>query len=84
MVWFIYVLYYQKLDRYYVGYTDDLDRRLERHNSGWGRYTKAGIPWRLEYYEPISSKREAITREREIKRRKSRKYIEALIKGKKE
>ena len=68
-----------KIDKYYVGYTDDLEWRLERHNSGWGKYTKRGVPWELTYIESFQSKSEAIKREREIKRKKSRKYIEGLI-----
>jgi putative endonuclease len=79
-MWFVYILYSVKIDRYYVGITDDLDWRLERHNAGWGRYTKRGIPWKIVYTENYSSKSEALKREREIKRKKSRAYIEWLIK----
>lgn len=78
-MWFLYIIYSHKLDRYYVGYTDDLAWRIERHNSGWGRYTKTGIPWKLVYQEEFETKSEAIKREREIKKKKSRKYIENLI-----
>ena len=78
-MWFIYILYSNKLDRYYTGSTDDLEWRLERHNSGWGRYTKKGIPWKLVYNEEYFTKTEALKREREIKKMKSRKYIEELI-----
>ena len=78
-MWFVYILYSNKLDRYYTGSTDDLEWRLERHNSGWGRYTKKGIPWKLVYNEEYFTKTEALKREREIKKMKSRKYIEELI-----
>jgi putative endonuclease len=81
-LWYVYIIYSEKLDRYYVGYCDDLDWRLDRHNWGWGRYTKSGIPWRLVYHEAYASKKEAMGRERAIKQKKSRKYIESLIKGK--
>jgi len=60
--------------------TDDLQWRLERHNLGWGRFTKSGIPWELIYYEIFTSKSDALKREREIKSKKSRKYIENLLK----
>lgn len=33
------------IDRYYVGSTQDIDLRIERHNSGTTRSTKAGVPW---------------------------------------
>ena len=78
-MWFVYITYSNKIDRYYVGYTDDLEWRLERHNGGCGKYTKRGVPWKLVYTESFQSKSEAIKREREIKRKKSRKYIEGLI-----
>ena len=78
-MWYVYIIYSKKIDRYYIGHTDDLKWRMERHNSGWGKYTKRGIPWELKYYEQYKTKSEAIKREKEIKKKKSRKYIEALI-----
>ena len=70
----------EKADRYYTGSSDDVDWRLKRHNLGWGRFTKRGIPWRIVYTEEYKSKIEALRREKEIKSKKSRKYIEELIK----
>ena len=78
-MWYTYIIYSEKISRYYVGYTDDLDWRVERHNQGWGRFTKRGTPWRLVYSEACNKKSEAIQREREIKNKKSRKYIEEII-----
>ncbi len=41
-------LYSKKLNRYYVGSTQDLSSRLLRHNCGDGcKYTKVGMPWDL-------------------------------------
>ncbi len=79
MKWFTYILYSKKIDRYYVGSTDDIKWRLERHNMGWGKYSKRGIPWERVYYESFSSKSLAMKREKEIKSKKSRIYIENLI-----
>ena len=78
-MWYTYIIYSEKLDRYYIGYTDNLSWRLERHNQGWGRFTKGGIPWELVYFEKYQTKQEALKRERKIKFKKSRKYIENLI-----
>jgi putative endonuclease len=77
--WFVYIIYSEKINKYYVGFTDDLEWRLERHNMGWGKYTKRGIPWRLVYYETYETKSDALKREKEIKQRKSKAYIENLI-----
>jgi len=78
-LFYTYILYSQSIDRYYVGYTEDLVLRLQRHNEGWGKYSKRGIPWILVYSEAYPDKVAACRREREIKSRKSRKYIESLI-----
>ncbi len=78
-MWFTYILYSDKINKYYVGYTNDLNLRLTRHNAGWGKYTKRGIPWNLVYHESFVTKSEAIARENQIKKKKSRKYIEYLI-----
>ena len=79
-MWKVYIIYSENIDRYYTGITDDIEWRLERHNLGWGRYTKRGIPWVVVYTEDYNTKSEALNREREIKGRKSRSYIESLIK----
>jgi putative endonuclease len=79
-MWKVYIIYSEKIDRYYTGMTEDLAWRLERHNQGWGRFTKRGIPWKIVYIENFVNKSDALKREREIKNRKSREYIENIIK----
>ena len=78
-MWKVYIIYSEKIDRYYKGVTEDLPWRVERHNAGWGRFTKRGIPWELVSSEDFETTSEAIKRERAIKKRKSRNYIEKLI-----
>jgi len=78
-MFYTYIIYSGTNDRFYVGHTHHLRLRLERHNSGNSKSTKAGIPWILKYYEEYQTKSEAMKREYEIKRKKSRKYIEKLI-----
>lgn len=54
---------------YYTGWTSDLDRRLEMHNSGRGAaYTRARRPVRLAYAERLPSRSAAMRREQRIKR----------------
>ena len=81
-MWYVYIIYSETIDSYYIGYTANIPRRMERHNQGWGRFTRSGIPWKLVYFEPYWTKQEAVQREREIKSKKSRRYIEQLILGK--
>ncbi len=52
----------------YTGYTDDLKRRIEAHNSGKGaKYTKARRPVELVYWENHATKQQAMQREYAIK-----------------
>ena len=76
---FVYILYSTSIDKYYVGYTNDIVRRLLEHNRIKGKYTDKGIPWELVYKESYADKVSAENREIEIKRKKSRKYIESLL-----
>ena len=75
----VYILHSQTLNHYYVGYTNDLDRRLTEHNRRKGKYTDSGLPWKLVYHETYSTKAEAMKREKFIKLKKSRIFIESLI-----
>jgi len=77
---YIYILYSQCLDSFYVGSTKDLDRRLQEHNRGKSTYTKRGIPWILVYKEEFENKSQAYQRELQIKAWKSKTKIEELIK----
>ncbi|MBW6457839.1 MAG: GIY-YIG nuclease family protein [FCB group bacterium] len=78
-MYFTYILYSASTDRYYIGYTSDLEDRLRHHNSGGTKTTKRGIPWKIVYNESHGTKHDAVMREREIKKKKSRKHIEYLI-----
>ncbi|NLL30365.1 MAG: GIY-YIG nuclease family protein [Clostridiales bacterium] len=53
----------------YTGWTNNLDKRLEAHNSGKGaKYTRVRLPVKLVYYEEYEDKIEAMKREYAIKR----------------
>lgn len=69
-----------KDDSLYTGWTNDLKKRITRHNAGKGaKYTKARRPVELVYYEEFQTREEAMKREYAIKQL-SRKEKEALIK----
>jgi putative endonuclease len=76
---YCYILYSQKLNKYYVGSTSDIERRLDEHNRGKEKFTRTGMPWVLVFKEAFESLQNARRREQYIKRQKSRKYIENLI-----
>lgn len=63
----------------YTGWTTDLKKRIDCHNSGKGaKYTRTRTPVTLVYYEEFGTKQEAMRREYQIKRL-SRQKKEALI-----
>lgn len=64
----------------YTGYTTDIKRRLEVHNSGKGaKYTKARRPCELVYMEEFTDKSSAMKREYYIKHKMTKKEKEELI-----
>jgi putative endonuclease len=79
MAYYVYIIQSLSDRTYYVGSTQNVEDRLERHNQGRSQYTKSKIPWKLVYIEEYSNKSDAIKRENSIKRRKSKKFIESLI-----
>ena len=79
MKYYVYILYSSSIDKYYVGHTNDINRRLSEHNRIKGKFTDKGIPWKLFYTEEYLEKISAENREKEIKAKKSRKYIESLF-----
>ena len=75
-----YIIYSPNKDRYYVGHAEDPEVRLVRdHNGGRNKSTKPGIPWQHCWVEWFPTRSEAMAKEREIKARKSRAYIEQII-----
>ena len=76
---YCYILYSGKLDKYYIGSTPDLERRLQEHNRGKEKFTKTGVPWKLVYKEQFNDLKDARKREVYIKKMKSRKFIKDLI-----
>jgi putative endonuclease len=78
-MYFVYILQSLKDDSCYIGQCEDIKDRLNRHNQGRNKYTKTKTPWKLVYLEQYSSRSDAVMRETEIKKKKSRIYINWLI-----
>ncbi len=54
-------------EQYYVGYTNDLKDRLERHNKGYVKHTSKFMPWRLHAYFAFQTKELATNFEKYLK-----------------
>jgi putative endonuclease len=76
---YTYILESESNGKYYIGTTDNIDRRLEEHNSGLNKSTKSGIPWKLKRLESFRIINQAYKREKFLKSRKSRKIINMVI-----
>ena len=77
----VYILYSYKSDKFYIGQTADLNKRLLQHNDPKSSYsTKGGQPWVIFLALDCNSIQHAIKLERHIKKMKSRKFIMDLKK----
>lgn len=64
-------------DTLYCGWTNDLEKRIDAHNSGKGaKYTRSRLPVELIYYEEFETKEEAMSREYHIKKLPREKKLE--------
>jgi putative endonuclease len=79
-MFFVYILFSKSKNKYYVGSTgDELDERIRRHNTNHKGFTGKVGDWELVYKESFDSKVDALRREKEIKNKKSRRYIKRLV-----
>ena len=81
--YFVYVLFPEKFDKIYIGYTSDLENRLLSHNylsyKGW---TVKYRPWRLILSEEFSLKKDALEKENQLKSAKGRELVWKIIRNK--
>ncbi|MHC0446781.1 GIY-YIG nuclease family protein [Flavobacterium sp. 3-218] len=81
-MFYTYILYSAILDKYYIGSCQDITKRLQDHLNSRSKFTKVAKDWELKHYETFETRSDAMKRELQIKKMKSRKYIENLIQKK--
>ena len=75
-----YILFSATLDRYYIGHTTmAMEARLHKHLTHHDGFTAKAKDWLIVYQEKFDTKQAAHLRELDIKKKKSRKYIESLV-----
>jgi putative endonuclease len=79
MLFYTYILYSSVKDKFYIGHTENVQNRLLQHNT---RNNLGTNDWIVIYTESFDNRSDAMKREKEIKNKKSRKYIEWLIQEK--
>ncbi len=78
-MFFVYALQSQMDGRLYVGFTQNLERRLKEHNSGKTRSTKGFRPWKLVYSECLPTRIEARQREKYLKGGSGKEFLKRKI-----
>jgi putative endonuclease len=70
-MFYVYLIRSEVDNGLYIGYTENLKRRFEEHNSGLSKSTKLRAPFEMIYCEAYKSKTDAIKRERNLKKFKN-------------
>jgi len=78
-MFYLYILFSEKINCYYVGVSSNVEERLSRHLSNHKGYTSKVKDWIIVYTESFETKTEALKREKQIKNWKSKAMIEKLI-----
>ena len=77
----VYVLYSPSFNKIYIGYSSDLESRIQSHNVlATKGYTLRFRPWKIIYTEPYTTTAEAMKREKELKSARGRDFVWKLIK----
>ena len=78
MSFIVYILYSEKFNKHYCGYTSDLVSRIKSHNELGKEWTARYRPWKVIYTKEIAEKREAIRYEKWLKSGVGRMFIRTL------
>jgi putative endonuclease len=78
-MYFVYILFSPSKNKFYTGFTQNLEERIRKHNSNHKGFTGGCGDWILKYKEEFLDRQDALNREKQIKSWKSRKMIEQLI-----
>jgi putative endonuclease len=80
-MYYVYIIHSKKLNKRYIGRTNDLRSRIKRHNNGGSDFTNRGMPWQLIYYEAFITKKDAMEEEAFLKTGKGRERLKFLLKN---
>ncbi|MDP2705758.1 MAG: GIY-YIG nuclease family protein [bacterium] len=79
MIYYTYVLKSEKDDNLYIGFTNDLKKRIKEHTEGMVKSTRGRRPLRLIYFEACVKKEKAIAREKYFKTGFGRRFLKNRI-----
>ena len=78
--YYVYVLHNRKNAFLYVGYSEDVFKRVDAHNRGESKSTKSYIPLELIHYEAYRNMKDAKRREKYLKTNKGRTTLITMLK----
>ena len=79
-MYYVYVLLSQKDDNFYIGFSENIQQRLDEHNAGKNRSTRLRRPFKLIYCEGHTSKFDALRREGYFKTNKGKTTLKRILK----
>jgi putative endonuclease len=74
-MFYVYILYSKKLQKFYTGQTENIKKRIEEHNRGKTAFNKKGLPWELIYQKEYNTRSEAMQHEKRIKKRGASRFL---------
>ncbi|TSC88790.1 MAG: putative endonuclease [Parcubacteria group bacterium Gr01-1014_3] len=80
MFWYVYIIQSVGNKSLYVGYTQDLEKRLKEHNHGLNFSTKPYRPWRIVHFEAYRNEKDAKRRERYLKTSQGSRLLRRMLK----
>ena len=78
-MFFVYVLQSLKDQKFYTGFTSNLEKRIEAHNNREVQSTKYRIPLKLIFYEAYLNEKDAIRREDYLKTAKGKRTLKMML-----
>ena len=80
MFYYVYLLQSELNSSFYIGYSNNLKRRLIEHNKGSNFSTKNATPWRLIFFEGYLDEKDAKRREKYLKTNQGARLLKRMIK----
>lgn len=74
-IYYTYIIESQSSSNWYIGHSDNTDRRLVEYNAGQNKSTRGKGPWKLIFLKSFNSKIEAIRFELKLKKLRNKDYI---------
>jgi len=80
MSYYVYIIYSERFDRYYIGQAENFSKRLENHNNGFNKSTSPYIPWILKCLIEKNSRGDAMILEKKLKNLNREKLLKFIAK----